>query len=122
MLIIALAYSLPLAAFDDLALADWGGIKVPPQRVTYTVTTDGPTLRWWQASNADVVAIISECGEADTLRAYEPGQAGWHQRSFANEPLGSCLRINEFFNGEYLGTSGLLPLDPLRLYHPFVAR
>jgi hypothetical protein len=122
LLIIALACCLPLAALSDLARTGYGGIKVPPQEVTYRVTQDGPTLRWWQASNATDVAILTQCGPTDELRSYEPGAPGWHQRSFPTEPLGSCLRINEFYEGEYLGTSGLISLAPDTSRLPFVAR
>ncbi|NTU83046.1 MAG: hypothetical protein HGA45_27370 [Chloroflexales bacterium] len=121
-----------IATFVSLALAGavlaaWEAVPVAPQRLTYTVTQDGPTLRWWQASNADSVVLLNECaagGARHDLLGYEAGQPGWHVRPIVIEAgqLHSCIRLNEFYEGDWLGSYGPFPLAPWHEILPVVAR
>ncbi|MEI7770120.1 MAG: hypothetical protein WCI67_09045 [Chloroflexales bacterium] len=117
-LLIALTIAAAIVVVPRIS-ANWGGIIVPPQRITYTVGAGGPELTWWQASNADRVAIIEACGARDDLVASVDGAAGWHTRALPSRPLGSCLQINEFFEAGLLGSYGPIPLVPMRVALPF---
>ena len=105
-------------------------VPIPPQALTYRVTSAGAVLTWWQASNADGLIIINECDGWGTgtprheVVAVEAGQPGWHTRTILHvrDTLHSCLRLNEFYGGNRLGSYGLYPLDPWRQYLPSAGR